>query len=247
MKDNFSSRSKEYRKFRPGYPPEVFQLIRQHLTACDSAWDCGTGNGQVAAILSDFFHLVEATDISENQLKNAINRRNIKYSVQPAEKTDFCDNQFDLIITAQAVHWFDFEQFYSELKRCLKPEGLFVILGYGLFHSNPETNRIIENFYQNIVGPYWDKERSYLDQNYKTIPFPFQEIKTSAFEQQYYWNIEHLLGYLRTWSAVKHYEKKNREDPVNKIESSLGIAFGVTNYVRFPILLRMGKMDNIDH
>ncbi|MCB7480042.1 class I SAM-dependent methyltransferase [Christiangramia sediminis] len=244
MKDNFSSKSANYKKFRPGYPSEVYEFIKSKLGSFEYAWDCGTGNGQVAGELAKFFDRVEATDISENQLKNAIQTPAISYSIQPAEKTNFKKDQFDLIICAQAVHWFDFDRFYTEVKRCLKPNGLLVLMGYGLFTSNPETNRVIAEFYEKTIGPYWDAERKYLDEKYQNIPFPFTEIKTPEFHQIYDWNIEHLLGYLRTWSAVKHYKNKHNEDPVALIEDSLRETFGNKNKVVFPILFRMGKIES---
>ena len=242
MKDNFSTGSHEYSKYRPKYPPGVYESIKHNLTSFDNAWDCGTGNGQVANELAKFFSKVEATDISENQLKNAVRKNNINYSIQPAEKTNFKSRQFNLIISAQAVHWFDFEKFYAEVKRCINPEGIIVLLGYGLFHSNSETNLVISDLYNNIIGSYWDPERRYLDKNYRTIPFPFEEITTPEYEQKYQWSIEHLLGYLRTWSAVKHYENSNQVDPIYIIEPRLRKAFGESNEVVFPIIFRMGKM-----
>ena len=242
MKDNFSKGSREYSKYRPYYPAEVYEFIITKLKDFDYAWDCGTGNGQVASELSTFFTKIEATDISLNQIKYAIQKPNINYSVQPAEKVSFRTNQFDLIISAQAAHWFDFENFYKEVKRCLKPEGLIVLLGYGLLSINAKTNPIIEHFYKDIIGAYWDEERKYLDQNYHTIPFPFKEINTPDFVQKYEWDIEHLLGYLRTWSAVKHFQKENNQDPVCLIEAELKKAFGKKNKVTFPILMRMGRI-----
>lgn len=242
MKDNFSSQSGNYAKYRPKYPSGVYDLIKENLSSYSRAWDCGTGNGQVAAELSKFFTIVEATDISSNQLKKAIKKDNIHYSIQPAEKTGFPDNYFDLIISAQAVHWFNFSQFYSEVNRCLKPDGLLVLMGYGLFNSNSQTNKIIHNFYNNIIGSFWDEERKHLDEAYESIPFPFKKIKTPGFVQSYTWDIDHLLGYLRTWSAVKHYIKSEAKDPVSLIENDLRRAFGNQNEVNFPILLKMGKL-----
>lgn len=220
----------------------MYEFLRSRLKGFEKAWDCGTGNGQVAVELSSFFTNVEATDISLNQLKNAEKRDNIHYSVQPAERTSFPAQNFDLIITAQAIHWFRFEDFYAEVKRCLKPQGLLAVLGYGLFSSNPETNRIIAHFYNDIIGPFWDKERRYLEDEYKTIPFPFRELETPQFNQQYEWTISQLLGYLRTWSAVKHFEKRKNVDPVAIIEEDLTKAFGKKNAVSFPILFRLGKL-----
>lgn len=243
MKDNFSRNSKEYCKYRPTYPAGIFDFIKVHLPAQENVWDCGTGNGQVGVELSKFFTRVEATDISKNQIKHAPKKNNIHYSIQPAEKTNFSSNQFDLIICAQAVHWFDFNKFYREVKRCLKPEGLIIILGYGLFRSNHETNEVIANFYNNIIGSFWDEERKYLEDEYKTIPFPFKELPAPKYVQTYQWEIEHLLGYLRTWSAVKHYEEKYDQDPVAIIEPDLRRTFGKKNEVLFPILFRMGKIE----
>ncbi|MGA8854015.1 MAG: class I SAM-dependent methyltransferase [Christiangramia sp.] len=246
MKDNFSSKSAEYKRYRPTYPHEIFEFIKTQVKDFRKAWDCGTGSGQVAGEIAKFFKEVEATDISENQIKNAVEMENITYSIQPAEDTNFKNEEFDLIITAQAAHWFDFERFYSEVKRCLKPDGILVIMGYGLFTSTTETNKVIAHFYDQIIGPYWDPERTYLDEQYQTIPFPFEEITTPHFERVYEWDIDHLLGYLRTWSAVKHYERENNEDPVSLIEGELRETFGKKNRITFPILFRMGKIGKSD-
>lgn len=243
MKDNFSTKSANYKAYRPGYPTEIFDLIKENLTSFEMAWDCGTGNGQIANEIAAFFKQVEATDISRNQIANAVKKNNIHYSVQPAEETNFSNNVFDLVISAQAVHWFDFERFYAEIRRCLKPDGLVIIMGYGLFRSNSATNDVITKFYNETIGSYWDPERKYLDDKYQTIPFPFKEQKTLEFEQTYNWGIEHLLGYLRTWSAVKHYERENNQDPVSLIENDLRQSFGRKNQIAFPVFLRMGKLE----
>lgn len=48
MKDNFSRQSASYAKYRPGYPPELFDFILSHVKGREAAWDCATGNGQAA-------------------------------------------------------------------------------------------------------------------------------------------------------------------------------------------------------
>ena len=242
MKDNFSSKSSSYAKYRPTYPQELYQFLKEKLDETEKAWDCGTGNGQVAGALAKFFKEVEATDISQQQLDNAIRQPNIHYSVQAAEKTNFPDHNFDLITVAQAIHWFNFEAFYKEVERVLKPDGIIAVIGYSLFKSNPGTDEVILKFYHDIVGPFWDEERKYLDKKYKTIPFPFIEIESPRFEQEYQWTFAHLIGYLKTWSAVKHYEKANGENPVDLIQDELKTTFGAKNKVVFPILFRLGKL-----
>ena len=243
MKDNFSTNSEEYSKFRPRYPEALFRFLETKILNKENAWDCGTGNGQVAAELSEFFTRVEATDISAQQLESAIQKPNIFYSKQPAEKTKFPENSFDLITVAQAIHWFDFEKFYIEVRRVFKPKGFIAVMGYSLFNSSSKTDEVIYYLYEKLLGKYWDKERRYLEEAYQSIPFPFNEIETPNFSQEYQWNFEQLIGYLKTWSAVKHFEKAENYNPVDKISPQLKEAFGEIGKVFFPILFRFGQID----
>ena len=241
MKDLFSSHSQEYSRYRPTYPPELFNFLRKLCAARERAWDCGTGNGQVAGELATFFEQIYATDISINQLSQAVQKPNIHYTKQSAEKTNFPDDQFDLVTVGQAVHWFDFDLFYNEVKRVLKKDAVIAIFGYALFKSNPETDQIIQHFYDNIIGPYWQPERRYLEERYQTIPFPFEEIEAPEFEMKQQWSFERLIGYLNTWSAVKAYENEKKENPVELVKERLQASFGEVGEVNFPVLLRVGR------
>lgn len=241
MKDLFSSHSKDYAQYRPTYPAELFEFLWQLCITRKRAWDCGTGNGQVAGELANFFEQVYATDISINRLSQAVQKPNIHYTKQPAENTKFPDVYFDLITVGQAVHWFEFDRFYAEAKRVLKKDAVIAIFGYGLFRSDPVTNEFIEHFYNDIIGPYWATERRYLQDSYKTIPFPFEEIETPPFTMKHTWSFERLLGYLNTWSAVKAFEKEKGENPVELIKNDLFNSFGELGSVEFPILLRVGR------
>ncbi|MDB5257739.1 MAG: SAM-dependent methyltransferase [Chitinophagaceae bacterium] len=244
MKDLFSSHAEEYQKYRPSYPEELYLFLFTLVSKKETAWDCGTGNGQVAVVLAHYFEHVYATDLSEKQLQQAPSVSNIHYKIEPAEQTSFPDHLFDLITVAQAIHWFDFNLFYKEVRRTLKPEGIVAVMGYGLLRTEDSINLIIDHFYTQIIGPYWDTERRYIDEQYQTIPFPFEEIKAPAFNHTVEWNLHQLIGYLNTWSAVRFYEKKEQLNPLSLIEEQLGKAWGAANKTKsitFPILLRIGK------
>ena len=245
MKDNFSKQAVDYSKFRPQYPDEMIEYIISFVNNKSTALDLATGNGQVAHKLSAYFKKVFATDISQKQLDNAIQADNIMYSKESAEKTSFENRQFDLIVVTQAVHWFDFDSFYKEIFRILKPAGIFAILGYGLFFTNPDSDKILRTFYYDIVGPYWDAERKYLDENYETIPFPFEEIPAQKFQNEFIWSFEILIGYLQTWSSVQHYISKKNQNPIDLIYDELKASWQKNDKkVKFPLLLRIGKPDN---
>ncbi len=209
----------------------------------DAVWDCGTGNGQVAIKLSKYFHEVYATDLSAVQIENAVKRDNISYSVENAEKTLFPDNKFDLVTIGQAIHWFDFEKFYHEAKRTLKHGAIIAVFGYDIFRINTKIDALVDKFYKDITGPYWDIERKYVDEHYRSIPFPFNEIKTPRFIMKYNWEFEQVIGYFNTWSAVQNYIRKNNENPVNIFADELKEAWDdvLKRKVTFPVFMRTGR------
>lgn len=244
MKDNFSTQSDKYAKYRPTYPSDLFDFINSTVQNKQNAWDCGTGNGQIAYELAKTFDNVFATDISQSQVGNALQAYNISYSVQPAEKTNFNNDLFDLIVVAQAIHWFDFDQFYAEVKRTAKVNAFLCVVGYGRLEISEQIDSVIADFYDNVIGRYWDKERRFIDESYKTIPFPFNEIRSPNFVNTQQWTLEHLIGYLNTWSAVKHFIKQNNYNPIDKLQSDISQHWGneQTKLVNFPLLLRIGQI-----
>ena len=174
MKDNFSTQAATYAQFRPRYTDNTFRPILDLCAEKETAWDCGTGNGQAAIILAQHFQKVMATDISQKQIDNATKSGNIFYSIASAENAHFDKNSFDLIIVAQAAHWFNFEKFYSNVNHFLKADGIIALVGYGIHSINPGIDEIVNHFYSETIGVYWDAERKHIEQHYATIPFPFE-------------------------------------------------------------------------
>lgn len=246
MKDNFSTQAKTYAQYRPTYSDEIIEYLLSFIENKNTALDVATGNGQVAVKLAAHFDTVYATDISQKQLDNAQKADNIIYKISKAEETDFEDHHFDLIVVAQAIHWFDFDAFYKEVYRTLQPDGIFAVMGYGQFSTNPESDKLIVDLHRNILALYWDTERKYVDEDYKTIPFPFNEIEIPErkFTEKFTWSYEQLLGYIESWSAIQHYRKKNNdENPVDIIRDELKESWEKSDkQVTFPLLLRIGKV-----
>ncbi|RAV30457.1 class I SAM-dependent methyltransferase [Sinomicrobium soli] len=243
MKDLFSGHAADYSRFRPGYPEALVSYLASLPEKREYAWDCGTGNGQLAGVLAQHFGAVYATDISAEQMRNAIQALNIRYRTCPAESTSFTDAQFDLVTVAQAVHWFDFDAFYNEVKRVLKPGGFLAVTGYALLEVDEKVDEVIRELYSGLLKGYWDPERKYIDELYRTIPFPFEEIEPPVFRNEYQWDLSALLNYLETWSAVKHYTRDMDVSPVTLIFDRLKTAWGKAEKktVTFPVLLRVGR------
>ena len=242
IKDNFSKQAQHYSKFRPSYPKSLYEFIFMHCNHFDKALDCATGNGQVAIVLSDRFDSVCAIDISGNQIAHAQEAGNIEYSVQRSESTLFQDEAFDLITVGQAYHWFDFEAFGKEANRLLKPEGLIAIWSYGIFRVNPVLNEYIDDFLNNVTGPYWDPERKWVDNHYVDMPFHFSELDHDfTFEIHNEFNLDELTGYLNTWSAVHHYIRKEGKNPVEYFVDRVSALWGDSQQIVQPGFLRLGR------
>ena len=71
FKDYFSDKPTCYKQHRPQYPKALFEWLADKAGNRQTAWDCGTGNGQAAIGLADFFDEVIATDASARQIEYA--------------------------------------------------------------------------------------------------------------------------------------------------------------------------------
>jgi SAM-dependent methyltransferase len=242
-KDLFSGHAQVYAAFRPTYPDELYAFILSHLQNKKTAWDCATGNGQVAGHLAPHFEKVFATDISQQQLNEAKKVTNIFYSVSPAEKTDFTKNQFDLITVGQALHWFKIQEFYREVNRTLKPGGLLAIWGYALLNIEPEIDRLFVEFYSNTVGPYWDEARRLVENQYRDIPFPFELMQSPEFYIRVSWSLHHFAGYLTSWSATQKYIHAKGTNPVDALMPEIKKLWKEheEKHVTFPVFLKLGR------
>jgi len=206
------------------------------------AWDCATGNGQAAVELAKVFDRVIATDASEKQVANAEVNPRVEYRVAPAEESGLDDRSVGLITGAQALHWFDLDRFYTEVRRVLKPDGVFAAWAYKLATVEPAIDEIVNHYYSDVVGPYWPAERV-LVEKFEELPFAFPQIETPAFEMIAEWSVERLLGYLGTWSATQRFMAAEKRDPLKEVEGKLRRFWGSDKRrVSWPLTIRAGRV-----
>ncbi len=241
----FSQSSDQYAKHRPQYPDELFAYLSEICKEHNMAWDCGSGNGQAAVGVAKHFLRVEATDISQEQIQNAIQHPNIKYSVSPAEETSFEDESFDLVTVAVAIHWFDQPKFFQEVNRVLKPNGILAVWTYGLFEIEPDVDKIIFEELLKPIDPFWAEGNRQVMNGYRNLSMPFAEIKdVPKLKMKIEWTLNQLLAYLGTWSAVKRYITEVSNDPLANLESKLKPMWGEVDKAKkidMPIFLRVSR------
>lgn len=245
FRDHFSGHAAQYAEFRPRYPRALFEYLAEISPSQRLAWDCATGSGQAASGLAEFFGEVTATDASREQLKNAIPHPKVQYRFAPAEQSGLPAQSFDLVTVAQALHWFDLPVFFCEAKRVLRPNGVIAIFAYALLKSTPAIDERIALFYTDTTGPFWPPERAIVDAGYREIEFPFEEMEAPAFHLAEDWTLDHLLGYLRTWSATQRFMTERGFDPVRKLEQEIQPLWGdpkVARRILWPLHFRVGRL-----
>ncbi len=94
------------------------------------------------------------------------------------------------------------------------------------------------------MGPYWPPERVHVEQNYRTLPFPFEEIATPSFALELRWNLDQVIGYVSSWSATARYRKALSTDPAPLLRDSLAPVWPASGIatVRMPIGLRVARL-----
>lgn len=246
FEDHWSTQAGQYASFRPNYPDELLAYLASLVSQRELAWDCGTGSGQAAQGLAKYFTHVIATDGSADQIAQVVPSERIEYRVARAEDVNLPPHSVDLITSAQAVHWFDLDSFYPLVRRAAKPDGVLAVWMYHLPVISPDIDPIVESFYTNILAGFWPDRFYYLEARYRTLPFPFEEIETPAFEMRASWKLDQLSGFLDTWSAVRRFRSERGQHPLQILWPELSKAWGQpdqTRLIRWPVYLRAGKIN----
>lgn len=234
----FSSRPTEYAHFRPTYPEALFTWLASQCAATDTALDLAAGSGQASIPLTRHFHRVLACDASAEQLKAGGAWSDVQRFVADAEHLPLRSGQLDLLVVAQALHWFATPAFFAQAQRTLKPNGLFCAWCYSLLKVSTAVDAVIHRLYHETLAGYWPAGRGSVDAGYSDIQPPFPRNESPPFALEAYWDLSELMGYLRTWSAVKQWEQRHGRDPVALIEPQLSTAWGPADQqrlIRWPL------------
>lgn len=243
----FSPQSNKYVEFRPEYPASFIERIANLTQGKNLAWDCGTGNGQCARRLKNYFNQVIATDLSADQLSHATPLSGVRFHQSPAESCPTPDSSVDLVTVACAIHWFDRDRFYSEVRRVLKKEGAIAVWTYFMPQVDSGLDPIIRRYYIDLLAPYYPPQTLLYRNEYRDLDFPFRELKIAPEPIVESWSGDKLLGFMGTWSARMSCLQKGDPDPLALIYPELREAWGnlaSEKKVRIPLYARVGVAES---
>ena len=221
FRDHFSGHAAAYARWRPGYPSELFEWLASLGGRRRTAWDCATGNGQAAGALASFLGRVVATDASLAQVARAVGYPGVSYHVAEATSSGLAPGSIDLVTVAQALHWFDLEPFLAEVRRVLAPGGALVAWTYSFFRVEPAIDELMAEFAETTVGAFWPAERRHVDAGYRTLTLDLEPIEAPGFVMRERWDLDQLLAYIGTWSAVRRFRHSRGFDPVSDLAATL--------------------------
>lgn len=103
----------------------------------------------------------------------------------------------------------------------------------------PACDAIVDRLYDGIVGKFWPPERAMIESGYADVELPGLPLTCPDVEMRQRWHAADMLGYMRTWSACKRYEREHRRDPVDQIEAELVDAWGSEpRTVHWPLVVK---------
>jgi SAM-dependent methyltransferase len=201
----FGAVAAEYAAHRLSYPDHFFSGFADRCSQRQRVWDCGCGNGQASLALAEQFEAVIATDASGEQLASAFPHPRVHYQQAQASCSGLKTGSVDAVLVAAAVHWFAGDAFNAEVRRVCRPGAAMAWIGYLPLRLPSESLQVVlDHFYDQTLAPWWPPQRRWVDQAYAGLPFPGHEWPFPSnlwIERQ--WDLQALMGYLGTWSAVQ--------------------------------------------
>ena len=91
---------------------------------------------------------------------------------------------------------------------------------------------IIARYYGEVLAGYWPEAIQYIEQRYRTLPFPFDEFEPPEMVMQADWPLDHMAGFLSSWSAAQRYQAEHGRHPLKLLWPELEEAWGAPGQTR---------------
>jgi SAM-dependent methyltransferase len=187
-KERFTNRVAAYITSRPGYPDSGIDWIieQSHISTNSIIADIGAGTGISSKYFTEKGYKVFGIEPNEAMRQASITYVNHpRYEAIAGDDTNtgLAENSVDLIISAQAFHWFDSQKFKKECARILKPLGHVAILWNDRTeddHLQKAYTKLIDDF---NIDYYKVSQLNFEDQHLKEFYFPEKMTKKNVFER----------------------------------------------------------------
>lgn len=211
LRETFNTIAGQYEKFRPGYNGEILDAIFKYkrLDGSCNILEIGCGTGKATELLAGLSCRIICLDIGENMIKIAADKfkshKNIEFT--KAEFENFqSDIKYDMIITASAYHWIKQPQGDENVKKLLRPDGIFVIVRK--FQDDEGNDFFIES--RRIYKKYFNEEKPKKSRDFVMNTEKFEMLGKCEYPREIEYETDEYLRLIFTYSdhiAMKEPEK----------------------------------------
>lgn len=180
-------------------PGQLLQWIATRPAKKEVCIECGAGLGELAMFFRSHFERVTATDLAPPKQKSPYGVTVIKAAAEHLPETE---GSVDLLISMQALHFFNIADHLSEARRVLRPGGVFAALCWGEIIL-PDT---ILGAYQptfTSLAPHWEKARGWVLSGYSDLAFPGRHLTLPQARMTRPMSISGLDAEIARWSATR--------------------------------------------
>jgi ubiquinone/menaquinone biosynthesis C-methylase UbiE len=218
----FSSRVENYVRYRPGYPPEVLQLLKTEcgLKPSSVIADIASGTGILTRLLLENGNRVFGVE-PNSDMRKAGEKFLAAYPAfisiaGSAETTTLDEHSVDIITAAQAAHWFNQEKARREFVRILVPGGWTVLLWNERDTDSTPFSREYEQLLLTYGTDYKEVRHEHTTDAIDTFfaPSPFH---SRVFSHSQEVNAQGLEGRLLSSSYTPQPEDANYESMVREL------------------------------
>ncbi len=217
--NNFGGMSSEYDVARRGYPPNVYEYLHSLVPVQKpTVLDLGCGTGISTRELKANGFIVSGVDKDEQMIHVAREHGpEVEYVVAPANDLPFEDTTFDIVAAFTAFHWFNNEESLKEIRRVLKPKGVFFAALKG--NHDDDASRPFRKGYTAILkkyaGPQFDSTHKH--SNTEILKSLFEDVKENSFLVDERYTLSDALVLLRSLSLWNLIPDEKREDFVEEM------------------------------
>ena len=210
---SFHRAAEEYERGRPGWPPEVLDLLPVGDDA--TVLDLGAGTGKLTRVLAERYAQVLALEPLD-ELRAILAERVPDAEPLPgvAEAIPLGDGEVDAVFAAQSVHWFANEVALAEIARVLRPGGVFARLWNDAVEPSP-----LPEEYRERMSDLYDEMRPALIPDDVFEGAPFDEAREAAVEHEQVSTRDDVLAFAASVSWIAN--RDDREEVLAELAAML--------------------------
>lgn len=208
----FGAMAEAYERFRPGYPPELFDLVAAYagFYSVRTALEIGAGTGKATRLFARRGVVVTATEPDGAMLAEL--RKHVPDNVRTV-RAAFEDlragERYGLVYAAAALHWTAPEDRWSRMAALLEPGGVFASMGGPVQPADPAVREAVRAarapFLESDDVPSPDGTPPGHDVQWPGTELRrsgwFTDVQQSAIQRRLTMSASDYLGHLSTVSA----------------------------------------------